>query len=64
MRDIGGILRRGAMATAVAPSCPLHLGVLGSPDYWTDEALVSAVRPLSAHQLHQLSLGSEQGRRH
>ena len=35
------------MAIAVAPSCPLHVGVLDSPDYWTDEALASAVRPLS-----------------
>ena len=52
------------MATAVGPSCQLHLGVLDSPDYWTDEALVSAVRTLSAHQLHQLSLGFEEGRRH
>ena len=53
-----------SLATAVGPSCPLHLGVLDSPDYWTDEALVSAVRPLSAHELHQLALGSERERRH
>ena len=64
MRDNGGILKRGAMATVVGPSCPLHLGVLDSPDYWTDEALVSAVRTLSAHQLHQLSLDYDQRRRH
>ena len=61
---MGGILKLGAMAIAVGPSCPLHLGVLDSPDYWTDEALVSAVRPLSAHELHQLALGSERERRH
>ena len=64
VRDSGGILKRGAMATLVGPSCPLHLGVIDSPDYWTDEALVSAVRPLSAHEAHQLALGSEQAWRH
>ena len=64
MLDDGGILKLGVMAIAVGPSCPLHLGVLDSPDYWTDEALVSAVRPLSAHELHQLALGSERERRH
>ena len=64
VRNNGRILKRGAMAIAVGPSCPLHLGVLDSPDYWTDEALVSAVRPLSAHELHQLALGSERERRH
>ena len=47
------------MARAVGPSCPLRLGVLDSLDYWTDEALVAAVRPLSAYELHQLTLGSE-----
>ena len=52
------------MAIAVALSCPLHLGVLDSSGWWTDEALVSAVRPLSAHELHQLALGSERERRH
>ena len=59
MRDNGGILKRGAMAIAVGPSCPLQLGVLDSPDYWTIEALVSAVRPLSAHELHQLALSEK-----
>ena len=63
-RNNGGILKRGAMAIAVGPSCPLHLGVLDSPDYWTDEALVSAIMPLSAHELHQLAVGSERERRH
>ena len=62
--DNGTILKRGAMAIAVGPSCPLHVGVLDSPDYWTDEALASAVRPLSAHELHQFALGSERERRH
>ena len=52
VRNNGGILKRGAMAIAVGPSCPLHLGVLDSSDYWTGEALVSAVRPLSAHELY------------
>ena len=64
MRDDGGILKRGVMAIAVAPSCPLNVGVLDSSGWWTDEALVSAVRPLSAHELHQLTLGSERERRH
>ena len=64
MRDDGGILQRGVMAIAVAPSCPLNVGVLDSSGWWTDEALVSAVRPLSAHGLHQLALGSERERRH
>ena len=59
VRDNGGILKRGAISVAVCPSCPLHLGVLDSPDYWTDEALVSAVRPLSAHELHQLALSEK-----
>ena len=63
-RDDERILKLGAMAVAVGPSCPLHLGVLDSPDYWTDEALASAVRPLSAHELHQLALGSERERLH
>ena len=64
MRDNGGILKRGAMANAAGPSCPLHVGVLDSPDYWTDEALASAARPISAHELHQFALGSERERRH
>ena len=29
------------------PSCPLRLGVLDSPDYWTDDVLMSEVRPLN-----------------
>ena len=51
------------------PSCPLHLGVLDSPDYWTDDALLSAVRPLNAEEVHHFAIGSqhqktrEQGRR-
>ena len=59
MRDGGGILNQGVMAIAVAPSCPLNLGVLDSSDCWTDEALVSADRPLLAHELYQLALGSK-----
>ena len=27
------------------PSCLLHLGILESPDYWTDNALVEAAAP-------------------
>ena len=64
MRDDGGILKRGVMAIAIASSCPLNVGVLDSSGWWTDEVLVLAVRPLSAHELHQLALGSEQARRH
>jgi hypothetical protein len=33
-----------------APSCPLHLGVLDSPDYWTDNALVESVSPTTASE--------------
>ncbi len=36
-----------------APSCPLHLGILDSPDYWTDNALVDAVSPTSASEWRQ-----------
>ena len=64
MRNNEAILKRGAMAVAVGLSCPLHLGVLDSPDYWTDEALASAVRPLSADELHHMALGSQRERRH
>ncbi len=42
------------------PSCPLHLGTLDSPDYWTDDALMAAVRPLSAAELHRMALGFRQ----
>lgn len=45
------------------PSCPLHLGTLDSPDYWTDDALIAAVRPLSATELHRLAIGSQLQRR-
>lgn len=44
------------------PSCPLHLGVLDSPDYWTDDALMSAVRPLNPEELHNVAIGSQQQR--
>ena len=64
MRDDGGILKRGVMAIAVAPSCPLNVGDLDSSGWWTYEALVSAVKPLSAHELYQLTLDSERERRH
>ena len=36
-----------------APSCPLHLGILDSPDYWTDNALVDVVSPASASEWRQ-----------
>ena len=51
------ILKGEAMISG--PSCPLRLGVLESPDYWTDDALMSAVRPLNAEELHHLAIGSQ-----
>lgn len=51
------ILKGEAMISG--PSCPLHLGVLDSPDYWTDDALLSALRPLNADELHHLAIGSQ-----
>ncbi|WP_115124977.1 hypothetical protein [Synechococcus sp. GEYO] len=36
-----------------APSCPLHLGILDSPDYWTDNALVECVSPTTASEWRQ-----------
>ena len=47
-------------AMIAGPSCPLHLGLLDSPDYWTDDALISAVRPLNPEELHPLAIGSQQ----
>ena len=44
------------------PSCPLRLGVLDSPDYWTDDALMSAVRPLNPEELHHLAIGTQRRR--
>ena len=54
------ILKGEAMISG--PSCPLHLGVLDSPDYWTDDALMSAVRPLNPEELHNVVIGSQQQR--
>ena len=54
------ILKGEAMISG--PSCPLRLGVLDSPDYWTDDALMSAVRPLNPEELHHLAVGSQQRR--
>ena len=54
------VLKRKAMISG--PSCPLHLGVLDSPDYWTDDALMSAVRPLNPEELYNLAIGSQQQR--
>ena len=54
------ILKGEAMISG--PSCPLRLGVLDSPDYWTDDALMSAVRPLNPDELHHLAVGSQQRR--
>ena len=51
------ILKGEAMITG--PSCPLHLGLLDSPDYWTDDALLSAVRPLNAEETHHMAVGSQ-----
>jgi hypothetical protein len=47
-------------AMIAGPCCPLHLGLLDSPDYWTDDALISAVRPLNPEELHHLAIGSQQ----
>ena len=47
-------------AMIAGPSCPLRLGVLDSPDYWTNDALMSAVRPLNPEELHHLAIGSQQ----
>ena len=55
------ILKGGAMISG--PSCPLHLGLLDSPDYWTDDALLSALRPLNAEELHHLAIGSQRQRK-
>ena len=55
-----GILKGVAMVSG--PSCPLHLGVLDSPDYWTDDALMSAVRSLNPEELHKVTIGSQQQR--
>ena len=54
------ILKGEAMISG--PSCPLHLGVLDSPDYWTDDALMSAVRPLNPEELHKVAIGSQRQR--
>ena len=54
------ILKGEAMISG--PSCPLHLGVLDSPDYWTDDALMSAVRSLNPEGLHYVTIGSQQQR--
>lgn len=32
------------------PCCPLLLGTLDSPDYWTDEALVASAQPATESQ--------------
>ena len=53
-----GILKAEAMIAG--PSCPLHLGVLGSPDYWTDDALMSAVSPFNPEEFQHLAIGSQQ----
>ena len=47
----------------VAPSCPLHLGILDSPDYWTDNALVEAVSPTTASEWRQWIEASDSARR-
>ena len=52
--------RKVAVMQTGGPSCPLHLGTLDSPDYWTDDALMAAVRPLSATELHRMALGMQQ----
>ena len=37
----------------------MRVGVLDSPDYWTDDALISAVRPLNPKELHHVAIGSQ-----
>ena len=54
------ILKGEAMSSG--PSCSLRLGVLDSPDCWTDNALMSAVRPFNPGELHHLAVGSHQRR--
>ena len=54
------ILEGEAMSSG--PSCQLQLGVLDSPDYWTNYSLMSAVRPLNPEELHHLAVGSQQRR--
>ena len=49
-------------AIIAGPSCPLHLGVLDSPDCWTNDALMSAVRPLNPEEHHHLAIGPNNGR--
>ena len=49
-------------AILTGPSCPLQLGVLERPDYWTDDALMSAVRLLNPEELHHLAVESQQRR--
>ena len=60
LRHDEDILKGAAMIAG--PSCPLHLGLLDSPDYWTDDALMSAVRSLNPEELHQLAVESQQRR--
>ena len=60
MRHAEDIRKGEAMISG--PSCPLRLGVLDSPDYWTDDALMSAVHPLNPEELHHLAIGSQQRR--
>ena len=40
-------------AMMIGPSCPLRLGLLDSPDYWTDDAPISAV-PLERRRIAPL----------
>ena len=40
------------------PICPLRLGTLDSPDYWTDPVLMSSVRPLTAQESHFVAVQS------
>ena len=40
----------------IRPSCPIRPGFLDSADYWTDDALLSAVLPLSAEETHRMAV--------
>ena len=37
------------------PSCPIRPVFLDSADYWTDDALMSAVQPLSAEETYRMA---------
>ncbi|MDB4638569.1 hypothetical protein OAE87_00455 [bacterium] len=40
---------------SAGPICPLRLGTLDSPDYWTDPVLMSSVRPMTAQETYYVA---------